>query len=282
MDLTDPQTKADAVAALVAFRELLDAYDATYDPTDIALYVDDDGTEEREAKRADLRQQILRRIRGVRLVLQATSSHRLLFSARFKNLDPLANLFTEIEDASMSRAVLDSIEEALGVLDTPARLLQLATPPTPDPLERVLRICRQFAIAARPLQRRRANHNPYRLDDEYDVQDLMQAFLRIDFDDIRPEEWTPSYAGGSSKMDFLLKDEQIVVETKKSRETLTAAAIGEELLADIARYEKHLDCKTLVCFVFDPDHRIANPAGLARDLTKQHGTLTVICIVAPV
>jgi hypothetical protein len=26
------------------------------------------------------------------------------------------------------------------------------------------------------------------------------------FDDIRPEEYTPSYAGGSSRIDFLLED----------------------------------------------------------------------------
>ena len=33
-------------------------------------------------------------------------------------------------------------------------------------------------------------------------------FFDFAFDDIRPEEYTPSYAGGSSRIDFLLKDEK--------------------------------------------------------------------------
>jgi REase_DpnII-MboI len=28
---------------------------------------------------------------------------------------------------------------------------------------------------------------------------------------------------------------------------------------DKAHYRKHPDCKTLVCFVYDPDHRLLNP-----------------------
>lgn len=43
------------------------------------------------------------------------------------------------------------------------------------------------------------------LEDEYDVQDLPHALLLLYFDDVRAEEWTPSYAGKSARMDFLLK-----------------------------------------------------------------------------
>jgi REase_DpnII-MboI len=50
--------------------------------------------------------------------------------------------------------------------------------------------------------------------DEYDVQDSLHALLKLHFDDVRREEWTPSYAGSQSRMDFLLKREKIVVETK--------------------------------------------------------------------
>ena len=44
------------------------------------------------------------------------------------------------------------------------------------------------------------------MEDEYDVQDLFHALLTIYFEDIRKEEWSPSYAGGASRMDFLLPD----------------------------------------------------------------------------
>jgi hypothetical protein len=112
----------------------------------------------------------------------------------------------------------------------------------------------------------------------------LTAFLgkcRLYFDDIRPEEWTPSYAGRSSRMDFLLKSEGIVVEIKKTRRGLDARKVGEELTIDIAHYQSHPDCKMLVCFVYDPENRIANPAGLQRDLSRQSEEFTVKVLICP-
>ena len=45
---------------------------------------------------------------------------------------------------------------------------------------------------------------------------LLHALLLLYFDDIRAEEWTPSYAGKSARMDFLLKNEGVVIEVKKT------------------------------------------------------------------
>jgi hypothetical protein len=129
-------------------------------------------------------------------------------------------------------------------------------------------ICTRFHLVARQLRSRRENRPTLSVTDEYDVQDLMHALLWLHFEDIRPEEWTPSYAGKSSRMDFLLKREQIVVETKKTRPTLTAKEIGTELIEDIARYEKHPDCRGLICFVYDPDGFVANPRGIESDLAR--------------
>lgn len=41
-------------------------------------------------------------------------------------------------------------------------------------------------------------------------------FLYI-YSDVRPEERTPSYAGSSSVMDFLLRDDGVAVEVKATR-----------------------------------------------------------------
>ena len=84
--------------------------------------------------------------------------------------------------------------------------------------------------------------------DEYDVQDLFHALLTISFDDIRKEEWSPSYAGGSSRMDFLFPELEAVVEIKMMRKTLSTRQLGEELIVDIAKYKKHPQCRTLFCF----------------------------------
>ena len=124
----------------------------------------------------------------------------------------------------------------------------------------------RFHLVAQQLKKRHGHRDSLRINDEYDVQDLLHALLRIDFDDIRPEEWTPSYAGGSARMDFLLKKEQVVIEAKKTRENLRDREIGEELIIDIAKYKGHPNCRTLICFVYDPDQHISNPVGLKRDL----------------
>lgn len=50
------------------------------------------------------------------------------------------------------------------------------------------------------------------INDEYDVQDILHTFLKLHFDDIRPEEWTPSYAGSASRVDFLLKQEKSLLK----------------------------------------------------------------------
>lgn len=119
------------------------------------------------------------------------------------------------------------------------------------------------------------------VDDEYDVQDLFHALLRIPFDDVRPEEWTPSYAGGASRVDFLLPEIEAVVEIKKSRPGLSAREVGEQLIVDIAKYRKHPTCRTLFCFVYDPDGRIANPRGIENDLNATQDELTVRVLIAP-
>lgn len=150
-----------------------------------------------------------------------------------------------------------------------------------DALSLVETICRRFHKVARQLQHRHADRDAIQIEDEYDVQDLLHGLLRLHFDDIRPEEATPSHAGGGARVDFLLKAEQIVIEVKKTRTTLRAKELGEQLIVDRARYESHPDCRALVCFVYDPDGRIANPKGIERDLEKLHGPMKVRVIIAP-
>jgi hypothetical protein len=113
------------------------------------------------------------------------------------------------------------------------------------------------------------------------VQYLLNALLRLHFDDVRTEEGTGSYAGGAVRMDFLLKAEQVVVETKMTRPALRDREIGDELLQDIARYKQHPDCKSLICLIYDPSHLIANPRGLQRDLERLSGEMFVSIVIAP-
>ena len=150
-----------------------------------------------------------------------------------------------------------------------------------DPCLIIEKVCSRFHSVVRQLSIRHDKRETIHIKDEYDLQDLLHALLRIFFDDIRPEEWTPSYAGKSSRMDFLLKDFGIVVETKMSRKGLGAKEVGTQLIDDIARYKHHQDCHILICFVYDPEDLINNPSGLEKDLTCEQNDLNVKVIIAP-
>lgn len=153
---------------------------------------------------------------------------------------------------------------------------------SPGVVRQIEQLCDNFHSAAMQLRSRHRGRDPFWIHDEYDVQYLLHALLKIQFVDIRPEEWTPSYAGKSARMDFLLKQEQTVIETKMSSEGLTGGEIGSQLLIDIARYKEHSDCKRLVCFVYDPEHKVANPRGLEFDLNKSTtDDLAVVAFIRP-
>lgn len=142
-------------------------------------------------------------------------------------------------------------------------------PPQEAAIGRICRICDRFRAVSRKLRERRSGKPDFEIDDEYDVQDLFNALLQLDFCDIRAEEWTPSYAGASSRMDFLIKEHKIVVELKKTRKGIDAKTVGEQLMVDIERYSAHPDCDVLVCFVYDPEGRISNPVGVEQDLESR-------------
>ena len=128
----------------------------------------------------------------------------------------------------------------------------------------------KFHKIARQLRTRYSDRPSLNISDEYDVQDLLHALLLLHFDDVRAEEWTPSYAGGCVRVDFLLKDIQTVIEVKKTRESMSAKDLGEQLIIDIEKYKTHPDCKKLYCFVYDPEGLLGNPTGIINDLESSH------------
>lgn len=142
-------------------------------------------------------------------------------------------------------------------------------------------IISRFHQIACQLRSRYANRNTIEIEDEYDVQDLIHSLLRLYFDDVRAEEYTPSYAGAASRVDFLLKREQIVLEIKKTRKGLGGKEVGEQLIVDSQRYQSHPDCRRLICFVYDPEGRIANPRGIESDLTKVVNGVPVSVLITP-
>ena len=116
------------------------------------------------------------------------------------------------------------------------------------------------------------------IEDEYDVQDLLHSLLKLFYDDIRPEEHTPSYVGGSSRIDFILKTEKCAIEVKTTLTGLTDNEIGEQLIIDIEKYKENKDCSRLFCFVYDPEYKLKNPKGIMNDLNNRHQDFVEVII----
>jgi hypothetical protein len=157
------------------------------------------------------------------------------------------------------------------------------TPPSQcNPLDSVRLICQRFHAVATQLSARHQNRPTLAISDEYDVQDLLHALLRLNFEDVRPEESTPSFGGGAARMDFRLKQEQIVVELKMTRTDLRDRALSDQLIQDIARYGNHPDCRKVVFFVYDLQGFVKNPNGVMSDIQKLSSEkLSVEVIIVP-
>jgi len=187
-----------------------------------------------------------------------------------------------------------SVEEILSVVSAvitriernKSLFVESTAPVSSGPNQRMLldgldQLVLRFHAVVVQLRNRHEGRPTLDVNDEYDVQDLMHALLRLHFDDVRPEEWVPSYAGSASRTDFLLPQIDTVIEIKKTRKGLNAKSVGDQLIIDIAKYKKHPQCRRLVCFVYDPEGRISNPMGIKSDLHKADHGIDVMVSILP-
>ncbi|MEK6802147.1 MAG: hypothetical protein AABZ34_05710 [Nitrospirota bacterium] len=148
-------------------------------------------------------------------------------------------------------------------------------------LDTLRRMCARFHLVARQLRLRKEYRPTLEITDEYDLQDLFYALLRLQFDEVGTEEWTPPYANGARRTSYLLDWEKTVVVVKQTRSGLTSRDIAEQIATDKAHYSGRPNGATLLCFIYDPDGRVGNPRGLEADLSTVGDTYRVEVIVAP-
>jgi hypothetical protein len=156
-----------------------------------------------------------------------------------------------------------------------------ALPSEADHLPITKRICERFHFVARQLRLRGEYRSSVSVEDESDVQDLLHALLRLQFDDIGTDEWTPGYTNGTLRTTFLLSHDRLAVVAKKTRAGLTMTDLKDQVRADIERYRARGRCTHLLCFIYDPDGRIGNPRGVENELTSTSEQFTVDIVVAP-
>ncbi|MEV6062162.1 hypothetical protein [Nocardia asteroides] len=118
------------------------------------------------------------------------------------------------------------------------------------------------------------------VDDEYDVQHILHAILVLHFEEVEPEEPTPRMAGASSRLDFLLKQERVAIETKMIRPGLSKSKLRSELADDIVYFRAHPHADSLFVFVYDPLRKITNPTGFENDLNSDSDDFKIRVVIA--
>ncbi len=144
-------------------------------------------------------------------------------------------------------------------------------------------ICMNFNKFDINIRRRHGDRKSIIINDEYDVQDSLYAIMRLFINDIRPEDYVPSYAGANSRVDYLLPEHSTVIETKMTNVNLKDKQVGDQLIIDINRYKQLEGYDKLVCFIYDKESLIHNPAGLKSDLENfSEEDFKVIVYISPV
>ncbi len=103
---------------------------------------------------------------------------------------------------------------------------------------------------------------------EAELQNFVYSILRTLVASVEFEDPTEKICGKSNRLDFVLKDHKIIVETKYVRDKAHAKKVGEELAADYLRYKKCPYGQTLLNYIYDPNKYIENQALYKRDLEK--------------
>jgi hypothetical protein len=150
-----------------------------------------------------------------------------------------------------------------------------------DSLDLIRKVCLRFHAVTRQLRLRKDYRATLEVEDDYDLQDLLCALLKVEFEEVGVEEWIPPYAGGAPRSAFLLHREHIAVVAKKTRPGLTQKELADQVSADSAKYSLRDKCTTLFCFIYDPEGRIGSPKRLETDLTSVSDRYTIEVLVAP-
>jgi hypothetical protein len=150
---------------------------------------------------------------------------------------------------------------------------------TAEALELLAHIGRRLPITFSILEPGHRGRPGISVEDEYDVQHILHAIAVLHFDEVEPEEPTPTMAGASSRLDFLLKQERVAIETKMMRANLSKNKLHHELASDIVYFRRHSDVDALFILVYDPKRKITNATGFENDLNSDSDDFHVRVVI---
>lgn len=194
---------------------------------------------------------------------------------------PVATNLSTPSEASDSNAFIRQDSSSVKPSTSPSPTRASETIPDQDPLQLIRKVCLHLHSVARQLRLRRDYRPTLEIDDDYDLQDLLCALLKMEFDEVATEEWTPPYTEGTPRTMLLVNRDQIAIVAKKTRSGLTAKELADQVTADSAYYRAQGRGSTLFCFMYDPEGRIGSPKRLETTLTSVSEHCRVEVLVAP-
>lgn len=162
----------------------------------------------------------------------------------------------------------------------PTRQLELSQPlpsityttrdySNPEVLDIIRGVCLRAPAVINQLKRKYKTNCDITIKNEYDFQYLLQGLLKLYFEDVRLEEWTPSGLGGASRMDLFLFEQQIAIELKTTIATgVSVKSLGQDFAKDIAGFKTHPKVKRVFFVAYDPNG-LSNIESLRGDIAAQ-------------
>jgi REase_DpnII-MboI len=168
------------------------------------------------------------------------------------------------------------------------RVVRSLSQPDIEPENEIAAMLRAIPLALRELdaKNRRKGGVPFKVENEYDLQDFVRAMLRARFPTLIAEDAVQTLAGRGGRVDFRLKDERIYIELKVFRDmSHWKQSMYDDISSKIQRYGRQHDCDVLFIFVYDPLTEFTEAESAERDFsyvsTMAGKKVDVRLIVAP-
>lgn len=134
------------------------------------------------------------------------------------------------------------------------------------------------------IKNRRKDHPDFKIEDEYDVQDILYVILKSVFPKLRDEDAIGKVGAKTTKIDLIIREERILVEVKMIKEKdSNETRFIEELKVDFESYHECKWLRKLFCFVYDPYKKtrdVSNFHDLNGERTKGEHNFNVEVILA--
>lgn len=171
-----------------------------------------------------------------------------------------SNTPQHVFDAMVQDSYREGITRTITELDNVLEHLELllghagVTKMTPSAeIDLVLQLCKRLDKSAKVLSRRGHKKQPFTIDDEYDVQDLLQAILRAYFKFSVTEEPISKLAGLSSRADFAIEELGLVIEAKYVHGQNDQERVVKQFAEDLQGYSQWPHLEHFIYLIYGAD-----------------------------